>query len=167
MKTLILVRHARAEAGKSYQRDYDRMLTSDGQEDIEVMSRWLVANVAAPDLMIVSAAKRTTMTAHVIMKAFAISDGSVDFTDAIYETDVASVCSRIELLATAETRTVMVVGHNPTMSQLLYHVTQQQMDALPTCGVAIVELDDTVTWNRIQEGRVRIIATPKMIADDR
>lgn len=167
MKILILVRHARAAAGKSYQRDYDRMLTSDGLEDIEAMSRWLVANVEAPDLMIVSAAKRTAMTAQVIMEAFAIDEASVDFTDTIYETDVASVCNRIELLASVETRTVMVVGHNPTMSQLLYHVTHHQVDVLPTCGVAIVEFDDTVTWNRMQEGRVRTIATPKLIADDR
>jgi phosphohistidine phosphatase len=69
MKRLILVRHAKAEAG-GYDHDFSRTLSDKGMADAPVVARELVKRNMKPDYMISSPATRALTTARLYAEEF-------------------------------------------------------------------------------------------------
>ena len=44
---------------------------------------------------------------------------------------------------------IMLVGHNPTITQLINHITNVKINHMPTCGTGIIDFD--ATWDSITE----------------
>ncbi len=65
MKSLILVRHGKAEQIKINQHDFDRKLIDRGIEDVNELAKELKEDKFQPELIITSSAKRAFQTAKV------------------------------------------------------------------------------------------------------
>jgi phosphohistidine phosphatase len=107
-RTLILLRHA-AAANPGRFSDHDRPLTDAGMTDAAAAGAWLAANLPPIDVVLCSTAKRARQT----WTAMGL-DAPVEYLEELYGAGIDDV---VEILAEtpAEARTVLVVGHAPTM----------------------------------------------------
>jgi phosphohistidine phosphatase len=113
MDRLILMRHAKAEKRSKSGEDFDRALTDTGREDAAIMGRVLEREGLVPDVVIVSAAKRTRETAEAAFPAL-----KADVRRDLYN---APALALLEAAEAAE-GTVLVVGHNPGVHELVLHL---------------------------------------------
>ena len=138
-RVLVMLRHAKAERPTGVA-DVDRPLTGRGHADAAAAGAWLAARGYRPDLVLCSPAKRTRQTWRAVAMAWS---GSAD-PDVRYEPDLyhGGVGEAIDLLrGVPETaRTVLLVGHNPTVSMLsavLDKEADRDGDGLRTSGIAV------------------------------
>ncbi|GAA2680928.1 SixA phosphatase family protein [Actinoplanes palleronii] len=162
LRTLILLRHAKAETPGETP-DFDRSLTERGTSDADAAGAWLVDERVHPDLVICSAAKRTRQTWQAASVALAQGDPSrgapeVHYEDTLYHGGRTEVFDLLR--AVPETvRTVLVVGHNPTVSEVsALLIPDDQWDGvtveLKTSGLAVHTTEQP--WTRTEPGTMRL-----------
>src|SRR3989304_9027023 len=110
MKTIFLVRHAKAEEKTPPERDYTRALTKKGIADAERLGKWLSGKKILPDRIISSPASRALQTAQIVRE-------SIGFQEEIIPDENMYCDSSYNLIAVirnipAELNSVMLVGHN-------------------------------------------------------
>jgi phosphohistidine phosphatase len=120
MKTLLLVRHAKAAPAGASQTDHTRALEDQGVTDAGKLAHYLRSKSIVPDQVLVSSANRTQSTAKILMTAFDGQDVDVVVSDELY---LASVEFLVDVVSNVsdEVDTLMIVGHNPGLSELAYH----------------------------------------------
>ncbi|BCY04979.1 histidine phosphatase family protein [Actinoplanes sp. L3-i22] len=162
LRTLILLRHAKAETPGELP-DFDRSLTDRGTSDADAAGAWLADERLHPDLVICSPAKRTRETWQAA--SVALAQGSpghgapeVHYEDQLYyggRTEVFDL-----LRAVPETvRTILVVGHNPTMSEVsALLIPDEQWDGaameMKTSGLAVHTSE--AAWSEAQPKAMRL-----------
>ena len=115
MRRLILFRHAKAEARAPSGEDIDRALAPAGRQDAAVMGQVLAREGLAPDLVLVSNARRTQQTWDCLAPAFPRAKARI--CEALYNASLEEILE--EVLAVApEATTLMVVAHNPGLHDL-------------------------------------------------
>ena len=114
MRRLVIFRHAKAVPHGAAP-DFDRALAERGLNDAAAAGRYLAAEQILPDLALVSPSLRTRQTWE--RAAPALGDVPVRFEEAIYDAS-ATTLLHIARKAPASVRTLVLVGHNPGMSQL-------------------------------------------------
>ena len=142
-RTLVLLRHAKAETPGT-KRDFDRRLTEKGEADADAAGAWLADEGLGPGLVLCSSAARTRQTWHGVAVALAQAAPErpapeVHYEDGLYEGGRTEV---IDLLRAVpdDVGTVLVVGHNPTMSDvsiLLDDEAGGDDQDQKTCGLAV------------------------------
>jgi phosphohistidine phosphatase len=115
MRQLLLLRHAKSSWNDPGQADHDRPLNRRGREAAGRMAETFRRLHLAPELVLVSTARRTRET----LAALEPFEGSV-LIDPLESLYLAPAEKMLELLrATPETvRSVLLVGHNPGMQNL-------------------------------------------------
>ncbi|WP_035454856.1 SixA phosphatase family protein [Algoriphagus terrigena] len=146
MKYLILLRHG--EAGFSDGVDFQRQLTPLGKENLNRLGGILKAGEMKVDFLHCSAATRTRETAEIIKSYVEIGDA--EYTREIYEGNLDSLMRLLEHTP-REANSCMLIGHNPTISLLLSHLTHESYLGLKPGMMAIVELEIT-DWSMIGLG---------------
>jgi phosphohistidine phosphatase len=155
MRTLVLLRHAKAEH-PDVGSDFDRRLTTRGEADATAAGAWLAAEGIRPELVLCSAAARTRETWDVVARALPTPE--VRYEQSLYEGGRTEV---FDLLRTVpdSVHTVLVVGHNPTVSEVsLMLMPDDQWDGqqleLKTSGLAVHETDGS--WSTTEPGSMRL-----------
>lgn len=118
MKTIILMRHAKAEQGNFEISDFDRKLTDKGKSDADIAAKTLIKKVKKIDLIVSSSAKRTLKTAKIIAENFEIDKNKIQSIDEIYEASSDAYVHVIRSLNDEKVKTVIIVGHNPTIAAM-------------------------------------------------
>lgn len=114
-KTLVLMRHAKAQEGLGMD-DHDRQLSKRGRRDATTAGSWLREQGLMPDLVICSTAVRTRQTWELAHHGGAGAE-FVEYRKSVYLGGVQQILETIREDA-GDTVTVLVVGHNPTMANL-------------------------------------------------
>lgn len=122
MERLILMRHGKAERHAANGGDFERALAESGRADAAVMGQVLAGLGLAPDLMLVSSARRTRETAEQVGVSFA--KARVEHMRDLYHADPEDIVQAVEHEGGAA-GTVMVVGHNPGMHELALRLALQ------------------------------------------
>lgn len=138
MKHLILLRHG--EAGFSDGVDFQRQLTSKGKENLNRLGEALSAGGMKVDYFLCSSATRTRETAEIIKKYIEV--GQEEYSREIYEGNLESLISLIENTP-KEAQSCLLIGHNPTISVLIAHLTHGDYVGLQPGMMAIIELQIT------------------------
>ncbi|MEJ7795840.1 MAG: histidine phosphatase family protein [Nocardioides sp.] len=161
-RRLILVRHAKAE--QSGTTDAERALAESGQHDAEAGGAWLAGAGYSPDHALVSSARRAQET------WVALSGGGgwqveADVSRLLYSGEPETVIDLIRELPD-DARSVLVVGHNPTMAQLANLCDDGSGDdvaaieltsgGFPTCSLAVFEYDGD--WADLDVTSARLMA---------
>ena len=115
MDRLILMRHGKAERHAQSGGDFERALADSGRADAAMMGTVLAAAGVAPDLMLVSSARRTRETADQVAPCFA--KARLELLRDLYHADPEDVVQAIEIYAD-QAGALMVVGHNPGLHEL-------------------------------------------------
>ncbi len=164
MKTLLVLRHAKSDRGDNALRDHDRPLAPRGEADAPRMGTALVALATIPDRVLTSTAMRARETTRLVTAVMGYT-GEIIEAPAIY----AAVDALLDVLRDGgDAETVLLVGHNPGLEELICLLTGG-MDAapmvrLPTAGLACLALD-IKAWSEIHErcGLLRWFLTPRIV----
>jgi phosphohistidine phosphatase len=133
-RTVVLVRHAKAESGEEGS-DHDRRLTKRGRTAAADAGRWLAGRVPAADLVWCSSATRAVQTWEAMATALDATEVRVD-----RELYLASPRDVVDRVVAGSEATTVVVGHNPTVEQVLAALVGELRGMRPG-AVAVVDLD--------------------------
>lgn len=139
MIELILVRHAKSDWGDPGLADHDRPLNDRGRRDAPMMARRLTEAGAEVERLLSSTALRARTTAEVFGAELGI-DPELD--RGLY---LASADTLLAKAAGSGSRAVMVVAHDPGMSDLARRLSDGGIEHMPTCAVARFTWD-TDSW---------------------
>lgn len=115
MHQLILMRHAKAERAQDGQPDHDRALSPAGREAAFRMRVRLRSLAVAPDVVLVSSARRTRETLDCV--AFWNEQPNIEEMETLYMAPAARLLETLRELR--ETMlSVLVIGHNPGLHEL-------------------------------------------------
>jgi phosphohistidine phosphatase len=162
-RTLVLLRHAKAETPGELP-DFERRLTTVGESDADAAGAWLADERLRPDLVFCSPAARTRQTWQGVSIALAQALPDVPAPEVRYEKGLydGGRTEVFDLLRTVsdETRTVLVVGHNPTVSDVsLLLIPDEQYDGndvgLKTSGLAVHRTEGS--WSETSPGSMRLV----------
>jgi phosphohistidine phosphatase len=142
-RTLILLRHAKAEQGSGV--DAERKLTERGVRDAKAAGRWIAEHGYGADEVLCSPAVRTTMTCDAVATA-GCSEAEVRHDRRIYN---ASPEALLEVLhdAPEDANVVLLVGHAPGLPSLASLLAdgkgstiahEHMSEGFPTSGIAVL-----------------------------
>lgn len=137
-KLLVIARHGEAgwESGVS---DFDRELTMKGRGEAKRIGENLVP-FGVFDQLIHSSSIRTTQTAGIISSTLDQKNIELISKPELYNCDL--VCWKKELAGFSDsTNSIIIVGHNPALSELVAELTSALFFGLGTGGVAIIEFN--------------------------
>jgi len=125
------------------------------------MSSWLATQGIRPDLVVSSPALRALTTARLLAPGMSYPLERIRTDPHLYAADCATLLDRIAATDDAVGRLVLV-GHNPGLTELVNRLGDRFVDNLPTCGICTLELPLT-QWCAIHrvQGRILSLCTPK------
>ncbi len=148
MDRLILMRHGKAERHAAQGGDFERALAERGRQDVALIASALASEGLAPDLALVSAARRTRETWDAASGAFPGATAEVLRT--LYHAEAQEVLAAVRE-ADAPAGTVMVVGHNPGLHDLSLRLAMggpaeagemaKLRSRFPTATAAVFDID--------------------------
>ena len=131
---LTLVRHAKSSRDDMSLKDFMRPLNDRGLRDAPEMGRRLRESGVQPDFIVSSPAKRALTTARLIADEIDSPEAGILEAAGIYEATAAEILKLVQGLP-EEKREVMLVGHNPGISDFAHLFLRSVTDNIPTCGV--------------------------------
>ncbi|MGD1884752.1 MAG: histidine phosphatase family protein [Paracoccaceae bacterium] len=148
MLTLILMRHAKSSWDDPSLSDHDRPLNTRGKRSAIAMGGWLRAQGHLPDAALVSSSERTTQTFYGLA-----TDVPVRFTSRLYH---ASDHDMLSALQTADSHTILMLGHNPGISIFARRIVvarprHPRFDDYPT-GATLVAQFYLYRWADVEWG---------------
>lgn len=150
VKTLFLARHAQASERQSGETDAERQLNSKGLQNSTRMGMNFSNKDVQFDIIISSPAMRALTTATLIAEQLKYDTSKIHVNPEIYEASVRTLLQVVNQLKD-EWNTVLLVGHNPTISYLAEYLTKWEIGDLTTCGVVQIELH-VEKWDMMSEG---------------
>jgi phosphohistidine phosphatase len=161
MKTLYLVRHAKSSWKYPKLDDFERPLNKRGRKNAPFMGKILNTLKVSPDLVLSSPANRAATTARIIADKIDYPVDKIQYSEAIYEFSANAVIQVIKQIDNTVEK-LMVVGHNPALTDLANYFGGEPISNIPTCGIFCVDLDIS-SWAKIFEhcGKLRFFEFPK------
>ncbi|WP_366181488.1 histidine phosphatase family protein [Actinomyces timonensis] len=155
-RTLVLIRHARAAAAPT---DIERPLSGSGAAQARALAAVLAARVGSADLLIVSPAERARQTSQPIVER--LSPGRTLVEEDVYFGGARAVLNLVRE-AGPGARTVIVVGHEPTTSELAAYLDGGASDlgrrvsyGMSTANAAVLRVESP--WNALTGGAAEVI----------
>jgi len=161
MKTLILMRHAKSSWKQPSGSDFDRPLNDRGKRDAPEMGRRLRARKIAVNLLVTSPAERARQTGRIIANELGLANEQIVENDAVYEAGAGELLSVIRSFDDT-CGSILLVGHNPSMTYVVNALSGDHLDNLPTCGLYGLQFD-LHRWQDVAElqGRTLFYDYPK------
>lgn len=161
MKTLMLLRHAKSSWKDTALEDFERPLNGRGRRSADLLRAFLKGREIRPQLILCSPALRTRQTVEIVF------DGppptlEVKFEQGLYLASVAQLLE-VVLRCGRDRDQVVVVGHNPGIEELFFHLTGID-ERFPTATMANLKLD-IEEWRETAKARAHLqwLVTPKQL----
>ena len=162
MKRLILFRHGKSDWHAPSGSDHERPLNRRGVRAAETMGRLLAGAGLVPDHAIASSAVRARTTLALAHSA-GVWDCSTELSDALYGTTTRGALA-VAAGAPAEAESLMLVGHEPTWSQLAHHLTGGHV-VVKTATVIGIDLP-VDSWRHVDtRGSLAFVFQPRHFTD--
>ncbi len=147
MPTLIVLRHSKA-ASPLGTRDFERPLADRGLRDSTRVGDELRGKQWVPQQVICSTALRTRQT----LDGLSIA-APAEFEQRVYQGDADDL---LELLnEQGREDMLLLVGHNPSVHQLVLDLTGAEVRSFPTSAAAVIEFDGD--WADLGPGGGRLV----------
>jgi len=165
MKTLYLLRHAKASSKESNLPDVDRPLRKKGRLQADAMSDHLSSLLPPPQCVVSSPSLRTRQTLHYFLEVWPLEPKRLSFPSDLYLGESDRLLERVRELPDS-VEVAMLVGHNPGISDLARRLVastgKKGMNSMRTCGFLQVDFN-CATWKKIKPGSgdVKLDLRPK------
>ena len=134
MKTLYLLRHAKSSWSFDELSDQERPLNDRGRDDAPRMGQALAKRQIHLDAVVSSPAVRAMSTAVLVARALEYPHEKIVVEPGIYGADEAGLLAIIRGLPDAA-GSVLLVGHNPTITDTANALSPSVLNELPTAAV--------------------------------
>jgi phosphohistidine phosphatase len=155
MKILTLVRHAKSSWSDSRLSDRKRPLNKRGERDAPKMGKRIVDHGVRPSLILSSPATRAWMTAKIIAREISYPLEFLQREDSLYLASLNEILDVI-MQQDNEFNSLMVVGHNPGMTNVANFLSPGLTDNLPTAGVVSVQIEQD-DWNLFERPKTELL----------
>ena len=140
MKILHLMRHGKSSWDQPGVNDIDRTLLPKGILNNVIVAEKLLDKYGKPEKIICSPANRALHTATIMAREFKVDPASISIIQSIYESDTSTVLDEIEKTP-SHIDSLMVIGHNPTFTQIANLFLPEEIDNIPTSGITTLVFD--------------------------
>lgn len=148
-RTLYIMRHAQAEEVHGDLHDKDRELTAKGQQEALIMGTQLSKQGFNPEYIYTSVANRTRHTAALVSDVLKVSIENVIEEEELYNSSIRSYLNFINKID-AGVRSVLLVGHNPTVSYLAEYLSNAEIGSMPTAGICLLQISVN-SWKEVSK----------------
>jgi phosphohistidine phosphatase len=138
MKTLLVLRHAKSSWDDQSLDDHERPLNARGERDAPRMGRLARKKRLPVELIISSDALRARVTAQAMADAIGYG-GQILLDPRLYHASAADILTVLRSAVDNNVGTVMIVGHNPGLEDLVARLTGDP-EGLPTAALAQIAL---------------------------
>jgi len=163
MKTIYIVRHAKSSWGDFDVSDHERTLMPIGIKKTKKVIGFLKRENVSVDLIISSSAVRAFETAKLIADAIGYDSDLIVKNKTLYHAGVDDVYN--ELFAIDNSiNSVMIVAHNPTLTDFVNEFVESPITNLPTTGVVSVSFD-VDSWENMVNAKFKVnfVVFPRML----
>ncbi len=151
MKTVYLLRHAKAAARGGGAPDFDRSLVKKGKNDVKDMAKRFKNAVSPPALIISSPANRAIETAKLFAEEIGVKKKAIVEDEKIYEQGVTALLNLIKDVD-EQFQSIVLVGHNPSFNELAFSLLKDFNENIPKCGIVGIDFD-VAHWKDIKKGQ--------------
>lgn len=166
IKTVYLLRHAKAENQDLKKNDHERRLIDKGIRHAGKMAKLVETFRFPPEAVFTSSAARAHETATIFAEALGLAK-KITVEDTLYSASQQVYLQQIQKMPD-ELSSVLIVGHNPVLEDLLVTLTSRSPfhTKMPTCALAAVHFHVTL-WSEIRPatGILRVLLYPKLFAE--
>lgn len=161
MKRLLLTRHAKSSWDHPDLRDIDRPLNNRGLKTAPIIGCVLKRLDYIPEAIFISPTKRTRMTAQLLANELEFPQDQIKIIDFFYGASSSEIVHKTRQISD-KIETAMLIGHNPTWTELCQRLTGEYLQNLPTCGVIVIEFD-AESWSQLDDhnGQLKDVLAPK------
>ncbi len=139
-----VIRHAKSSWNDQYITDHDRPLNQRGQKNAPDMGIRLKQSNFIPDQVYTSTALRASSTAEIICQKINFPSQKIIKNTELYLAPVSQWQKIIEQLEN-NIKSVLFVGHNPGITNLVNRLWGLPLDNVPTCGI-IQAVFEEIDW---------------------
>ena len=153
MKKLIIARHAKSSWKDPTLRDFYRPLNKRGKIDGPIMSNYLGEIFSSIDLLHSSSSVRTFETSDYFTSK--INFKKIKFDKDLYHSSSSLLVEKIRKYSN-DYNSVMIIAHNPGLTNLINLITNIDLYNLPTTGTAVIEFN-CYNWNDISKQNSKLV----------
>ena len=165
MKTLYLARHTKSSWDMEDMDDFDRPLMERGIQKSKKAVKYLNNLHIRVDKIVSSPAVRALETARLIAAGIGFPKDNIVTDPTIYDGPINKI---LEIIYSTEDNvdSLMIFGHNPTITHLANLFLNPGIEFMPTMGIACVSFN-TDKWSSIPlaETKNEFILSPKTLPD--
>jgi phosphohistidine phosphatase len=164
MKTLLIMRHGKAEDAAFGRLDRDRPLVERGERESVRIADELAAHGLVPDIVIASAAVRAHRTGVLVAQRLGVARFAA--LGQLYNAPSRTYIEALRDLS-ADVGTALLVGHNPTMEELVARWSGEERE-MATAALAhfALEIDDWALLDVAGRHRLLHFWKPKQFRDN-
>lgn len=156
MKTLFLLRHAKADRDLFFIRDIERPLTERGYHDAMLMSAVLREQQILPERIISSPAVRAYSTALIFSDAFGFKPGDIRLDERLYDSSVEDYRKVIHTLDDSSS-SWLLAGHNDVISETAEKLLPgKRLEPMKTCGLVVLS-SECISWKEFGKEECKLI----------
>ena len=163
MKTLYIVRHAKSSWKVKDIPDEERPLLEKGKKRTKKIIDHLQDRDVTINYLVTSHAVRALETAKMLAKGLNYPSDKIRVDKRLYHADSDELLNEFYDIP-LRFNSVMLVGHNPALTNFVNRFIKPKIDWIPTSGVVGIEFD-TDKWEEIVEAksRLKFVIFPKML----
>ena len=150
---LYLLRHAKS-SWESYEDDHERVLSDRGRKDACTLGKYLHKNNISFKNTLCSSSRRTRETISIINEVSSHLVDEINYLDSLYH---ASSNKIKEIIQNYSNKSLLIVGHNPGISELISDLLKSNFVDYPTCVLAQFNLIS----HDITKAEAQMIVRPK------
>lgn len=161
-RILLLLRHGKAES--SAHSDFERALVSKGVDQATLIGDYLRSQGIRPSHVLVSSAARTRQTWDTVARQLKAGDIPVTYLEELYLGGTSEVRTALAALDPSDS-VVLVVGHEPTMSQLAAILADDDASdssalaqvriGVPTGSMSVLT-SSASSWGELEDGTLTL-----------
>ena len=161
MKKLIIIRHSKSSWKDLSLGDFHRPLNRRGKSDGPIMANFLSRKINKICFLHSSSSVRTFETSKFFIDR--IKFDNIKYDDSLYHSSSFSILNMIRNYS-ENFSSVVIIAHNPGLTNLINELTNIDLDNLPTTGIAEIDFN-CIKWNDISlnNGNLIQIKFPKQL----
>ena len=145
MKKLIIIRHSKSSWKDLSLGDFHRPLNRRGKSDGPIMANFLSRKINKICFLHSSSSVRTFETSKFFIDR--IKFDKIKYDDSLYHSSSFSILNMVKNYPDNYS-SVVIIAHNPGLTNLINEITNISLDNLPTTGLAEIDFN-CLKWNEV------------------
>lgn len=154
MAKIIFIRHAKSSWKFKNLNDIDRPLSPKGIRTLSAQLEKHQKEIPVPSIVLSSPAVRAAHTAILTCHFLKIPPESIKIKPGLYNSSVLAIIKLIEAEIGPTIKTILIVGHDPLLSETINYICNTDYQKIPTSGIFEVEVN--LKNRRIKKGSGKI-----------